>query len=239
MMVIWWFLGMIVVMMFVVGGGVWVQIFVLFDVIKVCVVMCVIDFGMLQDVLISIVFVVIVIYGFDKCEVCQVDGVINLMIGFKIVMLISGWNGKYIQGGCGGGCGMMKLFWCDDLLCCGYVCFGFDMGYIGNVGDWCWVWNNIQLQGDFGFCSMYVVSFVGKVVVVVYYGRLVMFSYYWGCLMGGWQVYYEVEFYLFDFVGIVGGLLLLNEMGLVVQIVWMVKVNLCVDGSEIFGVFQV
>ena len=195
-----------------------------------------VDFGTLPDAPTSIISAAIIKYGPDNREVCQIEGVINPTIGFKIVMPTSGWNGKYIQGGCGGACGTTKLFWCDDPLRRGYACLGSDMGHQGGVGDWRWAWNNIQLQGDFGFRSTHVAALAGKAVVAAYYGKEPVLSYYWGCSTGGRQAYHEAEFYPQDFAGIVGGSPPLNETGSAVQIAWTVKANLRADGSEILGV---
>lgn len=197
-----------------------------------------VDFGTLTDAPTSIISAAVIKYGPDNREVCQVEGVINPTIGFKIVMPTSGWNGKYIQGGCGGACGTTRLFWCDDPLRRGYACLGSDMGHQGGVGDWRWAWNNIQLQGDFGFRSTHVAALAGKAVVAAYYGKPARLSYYWGCSTGGRQAYHEAEFYPADFHGIVGGSPPLNETGSAVQIAWTVKANLRADGSEILGVPQ-
>ena len=209
------------------------------DAAKACGKIKSIDFGTLQDAPTSIITAAVLTYGPDKREVCQVEGVVNPTIGFKIVMPTSGWNGKYLQGGCGGGCGTSKLFWCDDPLRRGYACLGSDMGHQGNVADWRWAWNNIQLQGDFGFRSTHVASLAGKAIVAAYYGKPATLSYYWGCSTGGRQAYHEAEFYPSDFAGIAGGSPPLNETGSAVQIAWTVKANLRADGSEILGVPQV
>ena len=194
------------------------------------------DFSHVPDAPMSIVTAAIVSYGPDQREVCQVDGVVTPTIGFKIVLPTTGWNGKYIQGGCGGGCGTTKLFWCDDPLRRGYACLGSDMGHSGNVGDWRWGANNIQLQGDFGFRSTHVAALAGKAVVAAYYGTPAKLSYYWGCSTGGRQAYHEAEFYPTDFAGIVGGSPPLNETGSAVQIAWSVLSAIRADGSEILAI---
>jgi feruloyl esterase len=209
-----------------------------FDAAKACAGVRAVDFGKLQDAPTSIVTTAILDYGPDKREVCEVDGVINPTIGFKIVMPTHGWNGKYIQGGCGGACGTTQLFWCDDPLRRGYACLGSDMGHQGGVGAWRWAWNNIQLQGDFGFRSTHVASLAGKAVVAAFYGKQATLSYYWGCSTGGRQAYHEAEFYPQDFAGIVGGSPPINETGSSVQLAWSVKAVLRADGSEILGVPQ-
>lgn len=239
MMAIRWFSGMIAALLLVLGGSAWAQGPAMpSPAASACAAVRGVDFGTLQDAPTSIISAAIITYGPDKREVCQIEGVINPTIGFKIVMPTTGWNGKYIQGGCGGACGTTKLFWCDDPLRRGYACLGSDMGHQGNVGDWRWAWNNIQLQGDFGFRSTHVASLAGKAVVAAFYGKPAKLSYYWGCSTGGRQAYHEAEFYPEDFAGIVGGSPPLNETGSAVQIAWTVKANLRADGSEILGVPQ-
>ena len=194
------------------------------------------DLAALPDAPTAIVTAAVIEYGPDHREVCQVEGVVTPTIGFKLVMPTSGWNGKYLQGGCGGACGTTQLFWCDDPLRRGYACLGSDMGHAGGVGNWRWAWNNVQLQGDFGFRSTHVAALAGKAVVAAYYGRPAGLNYYWGCSTGGRQAYHEAEFYPADFAGIVGGSPPLNETGSSVQLAWSVKANLRADGSEILGV---
>lgn len=207
-----------------------------FDYQSACAGLRTIDFGKLLDAPTGIIATAVIKYGADQREVCQVDGFVTPTIGFKIVMPTHGWNGKYLQGGCGGGCGTTKLFWCDDPLRRGYACLGSDMGHAGSVGDWRWAWNNQQLQGDFGYRSTHVASIAGKAVVATFYGKPAKLSYYWGCSTGGRQAYHEAEFYPGDFAGIVGGSPPLNETGSAVQLAWTVKANLRADGSEILGV---
>ena len=117
-------------------------------------------------------------YGPKNIEVCQVEGFVTLTISFKIILPTHGWNGKYLQGGCGGACGTTKLFWCDVPLRRGYACLGSDMGHVGTVADWRFAQNNEQLQGDFGYRSTHVAAIVGKAVVAAYYGKSPRLSYY-------------------------------------------------------------
>ena len=194
------------------------------------------DFSHVADAPMSITTAAIITYGPDKREVCQIEGVITPTIGFKIILPTSAWNGKYLQGGCGGACGTTKLFWCDDPLRRGYACLGSDMGHQGNVGDWRWGANNIQLQGNFGFRSTHVASLAGKAVVAAFYGSAAKLSYYWGCSTGGRQAYHEAEFYPTDFAGIVGGSPPLNETGSAVQIAWSVLSAIRPDNSEILAI---
>ena len=196
------------------------------------------DFGSLPDAPTGITAAAVIDYGPDARQVCQIDGFVAPTIGFKIVMPTSGWNGKYIQGGCGGACGTTRLFWCDDPLRRGYACLGSDMGHQGSTADWRWAWNNIQLQADFGFRSTHVAALAGKAMVAAYYGREATLSYYWGCSTGGRQAFHEAAFYPEDFDGIVGGAPPLNQTGSAVQIAWTVRANLRADGSEILGIAQ-
>ena len=177
-------------------------------------------------------------YGPKGLQVCEVTGYVAPSIGFKMELPATGWNGKYIQGGCGGGCGMTKLYWCDDHLRRGYACLGSDMGHQGTPAEWRWAYNNNQLFGDFGYRSTHVSSLAGKAVVRAFYGADPRLSYFWGCSTGGRQAYHEAEFYPYDFNGIVGGAPPLRQFGTAVQLAWTVRANLRPDGSEILGVPQ-
>jgi hypothetical protein len=177
-------------------------------------------------------------YGPKDVDVCQVEGSVSPTIQFKIVMPMKGWNGKYLQGGCGGACGTTKLFWCDDPLRRGYACLGSDMGHAGSVADWHWGGNDLQLRGDFGYRSTHVAAIAGKAVVAAFYGRAAHLSYFYGCSTGGRQAYHEAEFFPTDFAGIVGDSPPLNETGSAVQLAWTVRANMRADGSEILGVAE-
>ncbi|MDH7973251.1 tannase/feruloyl esterase family alpha/beta hydrolase [Sphingomonas sp. AR_OL41] len=245
-MAVRWFAALVAATLALAGTPAWARpnsIPVPADPAKACAAVKAADFSQLLDAPTGIITATVLPfrsdnheYGPTNIEICEVIGFVAPTIGFKLIMPTKGWNGKYLQGGCGGGCGTTKLFWCDDPLRRGYACLGSDMGHQGNVGDWRWAWNNIQLQGDFGFRSTHVASLAGKAVVAAFYGRPARLSYYWGCSTGGRQAYHEAEFYPADFAGIVGGSPPLNETGSAVQIAWTVKANLRADGSEILGV---
>ncbi|MEO7378536.1 MAG: tannase/feruloyl esterase family alpha/beta hydrolase [Sphingomicrobium sp.] len=214
-----------------------------FDAAKACAGVKATDYSALPDAPTGIISATVTIfkpdnkdYGPKAIEVCEVTGYVAPTIGFKIELPTTGWNGKYIQGGCGGGCGTTKLFWCDDQLRRGYACLTTDMGHQGTPAEWRWAFNNMQLLGDFGFRGTHVASLAGKAIIRAFYGQDPRYSYFWGCSTGGRQAYHEAEFYPYDFAGIVGGSPPLRQFGSAVQLAWSVRANLRPDGSEIFGV---
>jgi hypothetical protein len=169
----------------------------------------------------------------DLPEVCQVEGYVAPTVGFKIALPVHGWNGKYIQGGCGGACGTTKLFWCDEPLTRGYACLNTDMGHTSSTADWDWSFQNLQGKVDFGFRSTHLAALIGPAVAGAYYGAPPSKSYFMGCSTGGRQGLLEAEMFPTDFDGIIAGAPPLNEIGSGMELAWNILSNTRHDGSAI------
>jgi len=162
----------------------------------------------------------------DVPEACMLEGYINSTVGFKIALPLRDWNGKYLQGGCGGSCGTTKLFWCDDPLRRGYACASTDMGHKGAIGDWNWAANNLSAKADFGFRATHIMALAGKALAARYFGRELKHAYFWGCSTGGRQALIEAQAFPWDFDGILAGSPPLDEIGTGTQLAWSVKANM-------------
>jgi hypothetical protein len=165
----------------------------------------------------------------DVPEVCMLDGYISPTTGFRIALPLQGWNGKYLQGGCGGACGTTRLFWCDQPLRRGYSCASTDMGHRSSTGDWDWAANDLQTKADFGFRATHLTALVGKALTARYFGRKPSRSYFFGCSTGGRQAMVEAENFPWDFDGIV------DETGTSIQLAWTVRANIDADGKPILN----
>jgi feruloyl esterase len=169
----------------------------------------------------------------DVPEVCMVDGYISPNTGFRIALPLEGWNGKYLQGGCGGACGTTKLFWCEQPLRRGYACASTDMGHRSSIGDWNWAANDLETKADFGFRATHLMAVVGKALTKRYLGADPSHSYFMGCSTGGRQALVEAEHFPWDFDGIIAGAPPLDEIGTGFQLAWSVKANLDDAGNPV------
>ncbi len=169
----------------------------------------------------------------DIPEVCMLDGYINASVGFRIALPLKDWNGKYLQGGCGGACGTTRLFWCDEPLRRGYACSSTDMGHKGSTADWNWAADNPSTKADFGFRSTHLMALAGKALTIRYFGHDLKQSYFMGCSTGGRQALIEAEAFPWDFDGIIAGSPPLDEIGTGMQLAWTVRANLDEAGKPI------
>jgi feruloyl esterase len=169
----------------------------------------------------------------DVPEVCMVDGYLGRNTGFRIALPLQEWNGKYLQGGCGGACGTTKLFWCDEPLRRGYACASTDMGHRSSIGDWNWAANDTEAKADFGFRATHLLSLVGKALTKRYLGSAPRHAYFMGCSTGGRQAMVEAEHFPWDFDGIIAGAPPLDEIGTGIQLAWSVNANIDGGGNPV------
>lgn len=174
-------------------------------------------------------------YAPDLPEVCLLEGYVTPTVGFRIALPLQGWNGKYLQGGCGGACGTTKLFWCEEPLQHGYACASTDMGHKGTTADWNWAANDLQLKADFGFRSTHLTALIGKAITARYYARQPSKAYFMGCSTGGRQALMEAQNFPWDFDGIIAGAPPMDEIGTGIQLAWSVKANMDAQGRPILN----
>lgn len=135
---------------------------------------------------------------------CSVSGYVWPQVGFELRLPITGWNGKFIEIGCGGACGHLGwTFWCPVHR--GYACIVADMGHRGVDQDGLWAANNLQAQIDFGFRGVHVAAVAGKAITEYYYRRPPQYSFYHGCSTGARLGLIEAERFPWDFDGVMAG----------------------------------
>lgn len=191
------------------------------------------DFSALLDAPTRIVEARITRVADDLPEVCQLEGYVSPTVGFRIAMPVNDWNGKYVQGGCGGACGTTRLLWCDEPLRRGYACLSTDMGHKSTTADWVWGWNDLTRRADFGYRATHVSALAGKALAAAYYGRGPQRSYFLGCSTGGRQGLLSAQRFPRDFDGIIAGAAPLDETGTALQLAWSVRANLDANGQPI------
>lgn len=143
----------------------------------------------------------------DAPAYCEVEGFVAPQVGILARLPLSGWNGRFLETGCGGFCGMFNFIsLCDAPLRRGYACIATDMGHRGNEAEGVeWAYNNPQAVIDFAFRATHVTALAGKAIVERFYGRKPDRSYFHGCSCGGRQALVEAERFPYDFDGIVVG----------------------------------
>ena len=138
---------------------------------------------------------------------CEVEGYVAPQVSILMWLPPEGWNGKFLEVGCGGFCG--SLAWigaCEEPLKKGYACITTDMGHRSKEAEGVeWAYNNPQGVIDFAYRATHVTALAGKAIVQRYYGRKPDRSYFSGCSCGGRQALVEAERFPWDFDGIIVG----------------------------------
>ncbi|MDT7782373.1 MAG: hypothetical protein QOF58_792 [Pseudonocardiales bacterium] len=141
-------------------------------------------------------------------EFCDVRGTIEPNIGFQLKLPTHGYQGRYLQYGCGGFCGMID----DPVLPqkCGPA-FGdaavaaTDDGHqVAPPGfDTTWAANDQKARDDLFYRAPHVLSKVSKRIISVFYGKTPSRSYFNGCSNGGREALLLAQRYPHDFDGII------------------------------------
>jgi hypothetical protein len=142
-------------------------------------------------------------------EFCDVRGTIEPNIGFQLKLPKRGYQGRYVQYGCGGFCGII-----DDPSFprgCGPA-FGdaavasTDDGHQvtqENPFDTSWAASDQKARDDYFFRAPHALSKVSKHIISVYYGRPPVKSYFSGCSNGGREGLLLAQRYPRDFDGVI------------------------------------
>ncbi|MEU1200525.1 tannase/feruloyl esterase family alpha/beta hydrolase [Streptomyces sp. NPDC005813] len=139
---------------------------------------------------------------------CDVKGVIAPQIHFEIRLPETGWQGDYLQLGCGGLCGSVNTgsapasAGCVPLTDGAFAVASSDEGHYQGGGLFS---TDPTLRADFGYQSDHLLVQTAKAVVKAYYGRPAGHAYFDGCSQGGHQALTEAQRYPTDFDGVVAG----------------------------------
>ena len=143
-----------------------------------------------------------------RAEFCVVKGYVAPTIQFELRLPTKTWTGRYLQGGCGGNCGMIMSSVaprCDTALAyAGAFAVGFENS--GHVGpDGVWALGGAQVREDFAHRAAHAFAAAAKAIIAAYYGRAAEFSYFQGCSDGGREAMMETQRYPGDFNGVIAG----------------------------------
>lgn len=176
-----------------------------------------------------------------KGAFCKVEGRIAPAIGFEVDLPVNGWTQRYLQGGCGGLCGMTRVGIsnagrCGPALNGEFVVAGNDMGHKGPMmgPDQASFGADPQKRIDFAYRANHQTALVAKALIRAFYGQPARFSYFVGCSDGGREALMEAQRYPDDFDGVAAGApATLFQLQNSLYHGWNVVANQRADGSNI------
>lgn len=147
-----------------------------------------------------------------KGKFCKVTGQIAPAISFEIDLPMEHWTQRFLQGGCGGLCGMTHVGVsnagaCAHALNGEFVMAGDDMGHTGSMmglaqGEF---GKAPQKRIDFAYRANHVTTLASKALTAAFYGQAPKYSYFVGCSDGGREALMEAQRFPDDFDGISAG----------------------------------
>ncbi len=176
-----------------------------------------------------------------KGDFCKVEGTIAPAIGFEVDLPLKGWTQRYLQGGCGGLCGMTRVGIsnagrCGPALNGEFVVSGNDMGHKGSMTgpDQAGFGADPQKRIDFAYRANHQTALVAKALIKAFYGQPARFAYFVGCSDGGREALMEAQRYPDDFDGVAAGApAALFQLQNSLYHAWNVVANQRADGSNI------
>jgi feruloyl esterase len=152
---------------------------------------------------------------------CDVRGFVEPAVGFDL-KLPAVFNGRYLQYGCAGLCGVIfpgtPAFPAPPGPCgpppgAEFAVAATDDGHTGQpadspfqaITDGSWAAHNQAARDDYFYRGPHVVSVAAKRIIAAYYGSAPEYSYFSGCSTGGREGLLEAQRYPHDFNGIIAG----------------------------------
>jgi hypothetical protein len=166
---------------------------------------------------------------------CAVRGVVAPQVGFEVRLPLEGWNGRFLQQGCSGMCGTIKLQAADDALARGYAVASTDMGHQASSSrSGLWAYENPSARRDFWYRGTHVTAVAAKYLVQQYYGEPPTRSFHRGCGTGGRAGLIEAQRFPGDFDGIlVTGGSVLNFVRNNLAILWNIRTSQDTNGDPL------
>jgi tannase/feruloyl esterase len=173
-----------------------------------------------------------------RAEFCLVKGYVAPQVQFALYLPTKSYTGRYLQGGCGGMCGVIG----DSLQpsCDSAIAFGGSFalefnnsGHVGaGIGDGAWAKDAPELREDYAYRATHAAQVASKAIVAAYYGKPPRWSYFQGCSDGGREALMESLRYPTDFNGIVAGSVF-SMPAVMEQFLWDSHVALKADDQKI------
>jgi hypothetical protein len=196
------------------------------------------DFGGVPDAPTSILSASEVAATSTAPEYCDVKGYISPQTQFELKLPTKTYQGRYLQDGCGGFCGLVSpttFPTCDAQLGGDFAIATDNQGHMAASGvDGVWALDDLQLRLEFGFLSEHAMAQAAKAIIATFYGQPPRYAYFNGCSDGGHEALQEAQRYPTDFNGIIAGAPaniwapLLGEFQ-----PWLARANLDAQGHQI------
>ncbi|WP_280235971.1 tannase/feruloyl esterase family alpha/beta hydrolase [Nocardia cyriacigeorgica] len=175
----------------------------------------------------------------DKPERCDIRGIVEPAVRFRLELPTTTFNGRYLQHGCFGFCGRLEEPAAPDCAPATTGDFAVATTDDGHLLE------SAATQGIFGrddqaarddwfFRAPHVVSEVSKRLIAAYYGAPPTRAYFSGCSNGGREGLLLAQRYPHDFDGIIAGdpVNYLGPLGGVSE-TWRARINLRADGTPV------
>lgn len=138
---------------------------------------------------------------------CKITGTIAPAITYEVRLPMQGWTQRFLQTGCGGLCGSLRIDVGKAEDCApatdGTLALATtDMGHQGNGTEW---GDDQQKREDFAFRGVHATTVAAKALIRAYYGRAQQYAYFAGCSDGGREALIAAQRYPDDFDGITAG----------------------------------
>ncbi|GAB2856338.1 tannase/feruloyl esterase family alpha/beta hydrolase [Lentzea nigeriaca] len=162
-------------------------------------------------------------------EFCDVRGTIEPNIGFQLKLPTRGYQGRYLQYGCGGFCGIIgdPAFpqGCGPAFGNAAVAATDDGHQVTpeNGFDTTWAIDNQQARDDYFYRAPHALSKVSKRIISVFYGFAPRKSYFNGCSNGGREALLLAQRYPHDFDGIISAAPAFTYTALIAYQAWIAR----------------
>ncbi|POM78512.1 Hypothetical protein PHPALM_3951 [Phytophthora palmivora] len=138
---------------------------------------------------------------------CVVEGTLPASTQWQVMLPVRTWTQRYMQIGCGGLCGMIRMqvnaaSGSQQVRGGEFALAATDMG--GGMDGKVFA-NNPGRRKSFAYSAQHLTSLVSKTLIQVYYGQNPRYSYFNGCSDGGREGVMEALRYPNDFDGILAG----------------------------------
>lgn len=167
---------------------------------------------------------------------CAVTGTIAPAIRFEVRLPLTGWTQRFLQTGCGGLCGNLRIDagkseGCAPVTDGSIVLASTDMGHQGMDTAW---GDDPQKRKDFAERGVHVTALAAKALIKAFYGQAQRYAYFSGCSDGGREALIEAQRYPQDFDGIAAGAPALNfTIQNSFHHAWLAKANTGADGKPV------